>query len=99
MGRVTLPGSWYIDVSDRNYCLRKEPRTPHYDKNGRLIDPEPVAWCSSFVSALNTYRRVYGRELIHDYEGDITLSKAVELLTEAENRLNNTLKEYNLNEY
>lgn len=100
MGQITLPNNYFIDADARSYSLNKRFSEPIVDKKtGKTTFGRPVAYYSTFEAALNGFRRIYGRELIEDYEGDMTLDKALEILASADTCINDLFKAYNINNY
>ena len=100
MGQVVLLNGYFIDANSHSYNLNKKYATPRIDKKtGQVSESEIVGYYSTFGSAITGFRKIYGRELIQRYEGDMTLDQAIELLSNADKALSDLLKDYNINEY
>jgi len=99
MGKVTLLNGYFIDADTRSYNLNKLYETPRVDKNGRVTESEVVGYYSTLESAVSGFRKIYRRETIDQYEGDLTLDKAIQLLSKADEALSALLKDYNLSDY
>lgn len=85
MGQITLPNNYFIDVDTRSYSLNKRYSEPRVDKKtGKTTIGQAIGYYSTLEAALNSFRRIYGRELIENYEGEMTLDKAIEILSSAE---------------
>lgn len=100
MGQISLPNGYYIDVDNHSYNLHKKFKSPRVDKKtGKVTESEVVAYYSTLEAALVGFRKRYGRELIDEYEGDMSLARAIELLTTADENISGLIKEYHLNDY
>lgn len=100
MGQITLPNNYFIDVDTRSYSLNKRYSEPRVDKKtGKTTIGQVIGYYSTLEAALNGFRRIYGRELIEDYEGEMTLDKALEILASADTYINNFFKAYNINNH
>lgn len=100
MGRIVLPNNYYIDVDSHCYNLNKKYATPHIDKkSGRVVEAKVVGYYSSLQSALYGFRKIYSREAIDKYDGEMSLSTAIQLLTQVDEEIANLFKEYGLEKY
>ena len=98
MGRINLPGGYYIEASAHSYNLY-EDEPPKYDKNGKLVSPDAVAFYPSLSAAISGFRKRYGRIAIRNYEGELTLDKAIELLSNLDDEVSGLLKKYHIEDY
>ena len=76
MGKINLLGGYYVEAEPNCYVLHK-PDEHRVDKNGKPIKPESIGFYSSLTSAIYGFRKIYGRAIIEEYEGEMSLDKAV----------------------
>lgn len=98
MGKINLLGGYYVEAEPNCYVLRR-PDEHKVDKNGKSIKPESIGFYSSLTSAIYGFRKIYGRAIIEEYEGEMSLDKAVELLANLDNDITALIERNNIKDY
>ena len=87
MAKINLEGNFFIEAEDsqgHTYILKHATEAREGSKTAKRAKVK--GYYSTLGGALKGYVKHRGRQLIHDFEGEITLSKAIEILEGLEKR-------------